>query len=117
MFIAPPACRADGKDVGEQFPIEGMCFQLDPALTERDFDSWGLTPEARVVARALQTYGMYLGDRGGNWAVQVQLLSENPAEHRARWEERLPGLYRAIERIPTAAFRIVDRGGEVVVKS
>jgi hypothetical protein len=116
MFLAPPACRGDGQSVGSQYPIEGMCFQLDPALDNGDFDAWGLSPEARIVARALQTYGMYLSDRGGNWALQAQLLDEDPAVHRAKWEARLPGFYSSIERIPSDAFRIVELGAEEVVK-
>lgn len=116
MFLAPPACRGDGKSVGAQYPIEGMCFQLDPALTDADFDAWGLRPEARIVARALQTYGMYLSDRGGDWALQVQLLDEDPSVHRAMWEDRHPGFYSSIERIPTDAFRIVELGAEEIVK-
>jgi len=116
MFLAPPACRADGKSVGSQYPIEGMCFQLDPQLDDGDFDAWGLSDRARIVARALQTYGMYLSDRGGDMALQIQLLDEDPTLHRAKWEDRLPGFYSSIERIPTDAFRIVELGAEEVVK-
>lgn len=115
MFVAPPACRGDGNMVGDQYPIEGMRLQLNPELTESDFDEWGLTEEAKVMARALQTYGMYLCDRGGDMAIQVQLLSDRPALHRSRWEDRLPGFFKSIEKIRTDQFRVVDQG-EVVVK-
>ncbi|HMB67857.1 MAG TPA: hypothetical protein VKU85_01055, partial [bacterium] len=114
MFMAPPACRGDGDHVGEQYPIEGMRFQLNPALTEDDFDEWGLTEEARVLARALQTYGMYLCDRGGDMAVQMQLLGDRPSLHRNRWEDRLPGFFKSIEKIHTDQFRIVDEGEPVI---
>lgn len=114
MFLWPPACRADGEHVGRQYPIEGMLFQLDPAATDADFDDWGLSADARTVARALQTYGMYLGDRGGDMKIQVQLLSKDTSEHRAMWDDRLPGIYRSIERIPTNRLRIVYTGEPTV---
>jgi len=110
LFIEPPACRSDGECVGKQYPIEGMRFQLDPAAGEADFDAWGLTSEARMVARALQTYGMFLGDNGGDMALQVQLLDRSPEKHRRAWEARWPGLYAAIERLPTNRFRVLDTG-------
>jgi hypothetical protein len=116
MFIAPPAFRGDGDIRGEQFPIEGMRLQLDPSFTEADFDSWGLTEEAKIIARALQTYGMYLGDRGGDMVFQVQLLDPRPARHRRQWESVAPNLFKSVEKIRTEWFRVVDTGGVVVVK-
>jgi hypothetical protein len=110
LFISPPGARSDGKFTGDKYPIEGSLFQLDPSLTESDFDSWGLAPSARVVARALQRYGMYLCDNGGDWALQVQLLSSDSSTHVARWNERVPGFYNAVEDIPTDAFRLIDTG-------
>ena len=114
IFLWPPACRADGEHVGPQYPIEGMRFQLDPAAGESDFSAWGLTPEARVVARALQTYGMFLGDKGGDMKIQVQLLARDSNEHREIWNDRLRGIYRAIERIPTSRLRVVYTGEPTV---
>ncbi len=116
IFIHPPACRGDGDFLGSQYPIEGMRFQLDPLADEDDFDAWGLTPEARVVAKALQKYGMFLGDRGGDMKIQVQLLSPNASQHRALWDMKVPGLYRAIERIPTDRLRVVYTG-EATIKA
>ena len=110
MFIWPPACRGDGNVTGEQYPVEGMRFQLDPDATDADFDSWGLSAEARIVARALQTYGMFLGDRGGDMKIQLQLLAKDSDEHRRLWDERFPGFYRAIEGIPTNRLRVVYTG-------
>lgn len=115
MFIAPPAARSDGKFAGAQYPIEGSLFQLDPSLTDRDFDSWGLSEPGRIVARALQRYGMYLCDNGGDMALQVQLLDPDSGTHRAMWDRRAPGFYRSVEDIPTDAFRLIDNG-EVVTK-
>jgi hypothetical protein len=116
IFIAPPACRGDGDFVGTQYPIEGMLFQLDPEATNADFDAWGLTAEGRIVARALQLYGMFLGDRGGDMKIQVQLLSPNASKHRSLWDARLPDLYRTVEKIPTNRLRVIYTG-EPTIKS
>jgi hypothetical protein len=112
IFI-PPASRSDGRCPGNQFPIEGMRFQLDPALTERDFDAWGLSKEARLVARALQRYGMYLGDNGGPMAIQVQLLKKDLVTSHSEWERMFPNLFDSIEKIPTNRFRVVQTGPPV----
>jgi hypothetical protein len=110
IFYYPPACRSDGSAIGANFPIMGMRFQLDPTLKDSDFTRWGLTSEAKIVARALQKYGMFLGDRGGDMKIQVQLLSKDPNQHLSLWEDHAPGLYRSIEKIPTERFRIVYTG-------
>jgi len=71
QVFLPPACRSDGQYEGEQYPVEGMRFQLDPSLTEVDFERWGLTRERQVLARALQKCGMFPGDNGGAMALQA----------------------------------------------
>jgi len=114
IFIHPPACRSDGKLVGEKYPVQGMRFQLQG--DENDFDKWGLSEGARVIARALAEYGMFLGDNGGAWKVQPQLLAKNKDEHRAIWDRRVPNIFNAIEEIPTSAFRVVDTGLATVRK-
>jgi hypothetical protein len=110
IFLWPPAARSDGKDIGEQFPIEGMRFQIWPQLGEDVFDLWGLDEPARIVARALQKYGAYLVDRGGDWAFQIQLLGATPDESRAQWDARFPTLYNDFRKIPTVAFRVLYTG-------
>ena len=109
-IFLPPACRSDGRYPGAAYPIEGMRLQLDPTLTEQDFDAWGLTPAARIVARALQRYGMFLGDNGGAMAVYPQLLQADGDANAAEWERRFPGLFGAVARIPTSRFRVIDTG-------
>ncbi len=54
QFIHPPACWTDGWMKGDGFP-EGCILQLDPDL---DLDRFDLSDAARVIARALQEYGM-----------------------------------------------------------
>lgn len=109
MYL-PPASRSDGKYPGARFPIQGMRFQLDPTLTEADFEAWGLNREGKIVARALQTYGMYLGLNGGAMKLQVQLLGQDTLRNRAEWERRFPGFYSNVQRIPVTALKVIDTG-------
>ena len=115
IMMLPPACRSDGwydndDPPGAIYPIEGMRFQLDPSLTEADFDDWGLTPEGKVLARALQEYGMFLGDNGGSMALTVQLLGPTKKEHLAAWEKIAPGFYESAKKIPANQFRVIYTG-------
>ena len=57
-----PATSSDGKSTVAGAIPEGARLQLDPGL---DLDSLGLNRWQKVVARALQEYGMFLGDTGG----------------------------------------------------
>jgi hypothetical protein len=93
-----------------------MRFQLDPSLSEKDFDAWGLNREGRTLARALQKYGMLLGDNGGAMALQVQLLAPTPEKHYQMWEKLFPGFYKNIERIPTDKLRVVYTGEPILKK-
>jgi hypothetical protein len=62
-----PATSSDGTTSAAGAIPEGARLQLDPALSlER------LAPWQRVIARALQRYGMYLADTGGAVALFAQ---------------------------------------------
>ena len=61
-----PATSSDGRSTLAGAIPEGARLQLDPAL---DLDSLGLTAWQKTVARALQRYGMFLGDTGGTTAL------------------------------------------------
>jgi hypothetical protein len=62
-----PATSSDGSTAGAGAIPEGARLQLDPALP---LDR--LAPWQRVIARALQRYGMYLADTGGAVALYAQ---------------------------------------------
>jgi hypothetical protein len=62
-----PATSSDGTTSGAGAIPEGARLQLDPALSLA-----GLAPWQRVIARALQRYGMYLADTGGAVALYAQ---------------------------------------------
>lgn len=94
-----PAAKSDGVGVtGSDLP-EGARLQLDPAKTEADFAAWGLAPEARTIARALQTYGMYVIDNSGSSKIYLE------DRLTAGWH---PGIDRdLVKAIPWSAFRVV----------
>lgn len=58
-----PATTTDGNSSAANCIPEGARIQLDPSI---DVDSIaGITPGERTIAKALQTYGAYVGDTGG----------------------------------------------------
>jgi hypothetical protein len=115
IFI-PPACRSDGKYVGLQFPIMGMRFQLDPSLTDEDFDKWGLNREGKIIAKALQKYGMFLGLTGGKMKLITQLLGPTKIRNIFEWEKRFPNIFKNVKKIPFEKFRIIDTGKPIIRK-
>lgn len=114
IFMWPPACRSDGGGENQSqwvdtiYPIQGMLFQLDPALDDTDFNGWGLGTHAKKVARALQTYGAYCVDVGGAMGFSVQLLGTDRVSHRQAWDTRLPNLYDDVAKIPVDQFRVIS---------
>ncbi|MEA2234887.1 MAG: hypothetical protein QOD83_4703 [Solirubrobacteraceae bacterium] len=78
---------------------EGARLQLDPALTEADFDRWGLSPAATVIATALQRYGMYVIDNSGSSKIYLE------DRRTAGWD---PSIDRHLtEKIPWTAFGVL----------
>jgi hypothetical protein len=52
-------------------------LQLNPALTDADFDRMGLTAAGKIVAHAIQKYGMILIDTGGSPKIVAENLTAN----------------------------------------
>ncbi len=120
IMMWPPACRSDGTETnnvppGVIYPIEGMRFRLKPEFDEDDFTEWELTEEARIVARALQKYGMYLGDNGGSMILSLQLLGTNKTSNLAEWDRIAPEFHNTVDNIPTDAFYVVDDPNQQVI--
>jgi hypothetical protein len=70
-----PATHAGGPRGPENAPPYGAHFRL-----KSSFDISQLSPPARVVARAMQKYGMYLSD-GGNVALTAQSDEDTQAKY------------------------------------
>jgi hypothetical protein len=66
-----PATDSDGEAKASDALPEGARLQLDPGL---DLDALGLTGAEKTVAQALQEYGMYLVDNGGENGIGLYLI-------------------------------------------
>jgi hypothetical protein len=66
-----PMVGSDGDYQGNDpaVPPEGLRFRIKPSV---DLESLKLSPQALVIARALQRYGFYLGDSGGSTALKLE---------------------------------------------
>lgn len=64
--ISWPANRNDGNTEGADFPCEGQRFRLDPTFDVNTLPS----PGARIIARAMQEYGLIMTDKSGSLATQ-----------------------------------------------
>jgi hypothetical protein len=97
-----PATASDGKTDSEKALPIGARVQLDPSL---DLRTLGLEGYELTIARALQRYGMILGDTGGAlalYAVNAHSLS------RPAYDGLLPsGPIAPLEKIPVGSFRVL----------
>jgi PKD repeat protein len=66
-----PATHNDGDTTSSSAPKEGTRFQLDPSL---NIDALAVPAWKKTMMRAMQTYGLYLRDSSGSFAV----YAENP---------------------------------------
>jgi hypothetical protein len=67
------------------------------------FSTAGFGRDARVVIRAMKTYGLVLADNGSPWYFQ--------GERHAKWPDRL---IADLKRIPASAFVAVDTSSMMV---
>jgi hypothetical protein len=97
-----PASKSDGGNFGgtsADLP-EGARLQLNPALTDADFTAWGLSPMAKIIARALQSYGMIVIDHSGSSKVYIE------DRRTAGWDSTVTrGM---LSKIPWTQFRVLD---------
>jgi hypothetical protein len=104
--VCPPASRTDGAVTGPDTLPMGVRLQLDPAL---DLAPFGLSREARVVARALQDYGMIQVDGSTDTlalVVQVPGLAGPAGEAGADVWADLD--FSGLARLPLSRFRVLD---------
>ena len=66
-----PMVGSDGDYHGSdpEVPAQGTRLRIKPSV---DLDSLDLSPEALVIAQALQDYGVYIGDSGGVTALKLE---------------------------------------------
>jgi hypothetical protein len=98
-----PATSSDGRSSLPGAMPEGTRVQLDPSL---DLNTLHLRPYQRTIARALQTYGMILGDTGGAFALYAvgrQGFKGNP------YQKTLPrASFPDLSAIPADRFRVLQ---------
>lgn len=100
-----PATKTDGTSTLEYAIPQGAHLQLNPALTDADFAAMGLSYTGKIVARALQQYGMVLVDTGGSNKIMAEDLHANPTPPDA-WDDL--GYDRDVIRgIPYTEFRVL----------
>ena len=94
-----PATKSDGKGASATNVPEGARLQLDPSLTEAQLRALGITGTALIVAKALQTYGMYVIDCSGREKVMFEY------EGTAKWAGAVTS--STVSKIPLSKFRWV----------
>ena len=103
-----PASKTDGESKRRFALPEGARLQLDPSLTEADFEQMGLSPTAKIIARALQEYGMILVDTSGSFKMYVEDLIHNPYTTEDWSDPDLNLTKEALYNIPHTAFRVLE---------
>jgi hypothetical protein len=103
-IYTPPASTAQNRVGDEAIKTRGIpCggrIQLDPEL---DLDSLALSAGAKVIARALQEYGAFVGDYSGS----LSLYADNAPEALERWRE-LP--IDDVSSLDASRFRVLQLG-------
>lgn len=102
-----PASKTDGKSDLQYAIPQGARLQLDPSLTEADFDRLGLNRTGKIIARALQEYGMILIDNSGRPKIYVEDLKNNPLSQRKWSDPDLDLDSSTIASIPFTSFRVL----------
>ena len=97
-----PATKSDGNGLDPNDLPEGARLQLDPSLTEAEIRSWGCTGPCMTVAKALQTYGMYLIDNSGRPKIMFEF------EGTAKWDSRIEA--HSVRAIPISALKLLELG-------
>ena len=103
--IRYPATKTDGSNMdGAGSPIpEGARVQLDPSI---DVDAIpGISKGAATIAKALQTYGAYVGDNGG---ARMAFIAEYAPESNAYEQAGLSGDFVNLNAIPWDKLRVLS---------
>jgi len=103
-----PASKTDGESTLPFALPEGAHLQLDPSLTDADFNQMGLDETGKIIARALQEYGMILVDTSGSFKIYVEDLINNPFAREDWTDPDLNLTKESIYGIPHTAFRVLE---------
>ena len=103
-----PASKTDGVSRLPFAIPEGAHLQLDPSLTEKDFEQMGLDRTGRIIARALQEYGMILVDHSGSFKIYLEDLANNPYAKQKWTDPELNLSTETLSSIPYTSFRVLE---------
>jgi hypothetical protein len=105
-YYTAPASTAQAS-TEEALPTRGMpCgarVQLDPKI---DVDALGLSASGRAIARALQTYGAYIGDYSG----AVSLYADASPTAQATYKSGLLDTYEVRGKVALESLRVLEIG-------
>jgi hypothetical protein len=104
-YYTPPASTAQGTttDAIQTRGVEcGGQLQLDPTL---DLSTLGLSPTGLIIAKALQTYGAFVGDYSG----AISLYADESATAQAYWSSGVLG-NGEVNKIPLTSLRVLKLG-------
>ena len=93
-----PARHEAGSSSNPNLPPMGARFRL-----KAGFDISGFSPQAQVVLRAMQQYGLILADNGSNWYFGGTSDGSWPSS-----------LVNELKEVPASAFEAVDESGLMV---
>ncbi len=96
--VCIPACRSDGWGIGTAYIPEGARLQLDPNL---NLDALELSRDAKVVARAMQKYGMIVSDNSSSFKTYLQNLGSDGGA----WADS--SIPNELWKIPVSSFRVL----------
>jgi len=99
-----PATHNDGSSTDPNALMEGSHLQLDPSV---NVDALPIPAWQKTIARALQTYGMYLRDQGGSFVI----YAENPVSrgYDAWAKAGMPsGPNAPMDGIPSSKLRVLS---------
>jgi hypothetical protein len=105
-----PATRNDGNSVADDAIPEGTRFRLDPAI---DVTKLGLSDTGVTIARALQTYGMFVTDTSGAVVMiaedgQPYVATGQPNPYAGIFGHRES--YQVLAKIPWDRLEVVQPG-------
>lgn len=64
-----PMVNSDGSSTNPAAPPQGLRLRIKPSV---NLDAMKLDPQARVIAKAMQTYGVYIGDSSGKTSLKLE---------------------------------------------
>jgi hypothetical protein len=103
-----PASKTDGDSSLPYSIPEGARLQLDPTLTDADFDKMGLNRTGKIIARALQEYGMISVDHSGSFKIYIEDLENNPFTTQRWTDPQLNLTTDTLSKIPYTSFRVLE---------